>query len=215
MRKVFRLFSIITICCALFPVISGCGNKADDSAQMPATPAVNGNPVPTAGSPGSVPSNNGGTPPATGAPANGTPAATPTASNQDASAPISLAQAAKSPIKRTTVTKDETKIVTLSFKYEDWEGNTCQCELPAAEGQGTKTASAWQAVFDIYKKDIPVVKKVKKKAEVKRLNDFPFVSPPPAAKQKKQESGTSAPTTSQTPQSSNYYANHARNPLGL
>jgi hypothetical protein len=86
---------------------------------------------------------------------------------------------------------DNATVEYLRFQYKDWEGKTQVCEMPAGEAKVARTEGAWTATFDIYKKE--AVQKTEKKEPVKRLNDFPFISPPPQSQPSQQQQAPGYP----------------------
>lgn len=173
--------------------VVGC-SKQDDSAATSTTATT-----PT----GAIPGN----PYATPATANRRPAAgAPTASNAnptgkpvtaakppaDPSAPLQFsAVPLKSAVSVVSTDMGGAKLKSLRFKYQDCEGKVCSCEIPEDETKTTRTLGEWTSTFDLYKKSTPTptTKHVVKKQSVKRLNDFPFVSPPSGGNANKQQPG--------------------------
>jgi hypothetical protein len=110
--------------------------------------------------------------------------------NTDPKAPISfeMVPGIIKPIKNVVEKDKETKMVFTykRFKYKDWEGNICVCQMPEGETKVQRTKDAWLATFDFYKVFV-------EKKKVKRMSDFPFVSPPPSEGDGQQTTPTPPP----------------------
>lgn len=173
--------------------LTGCGKNQDAGTMAPATsPGMPGQGVP--GAPGAQMPGQGmtNTPGAPGAP--GAQAAAAPQSTAIPKAPVEFNQLKlASPVKTVMLKEEGISIEFLRFKYTDWQGKTWLCEMPANEAKVARSENEWLAAFDVYRKESTTAKTTEKKS-VKRLNDFPFVSPPPAEKQ--QQPGTQGSGTS-------------------
>ena len=210
MKRILGLRSLAILVCAVLvgsAFVAGCG-KSDSSASAPSSesvgmpepggampapagaypaggmPAPGGMPGPSGmpgpagpGMPGAPPgSAMAGAAPAAGAAAPAAPART--SGPRPGSVPFEKV-ALKSPVARIPVKQGGRTFEFLRFKYADWDGKVCQCEMPASEAKQARLPEEWISTFDLYKQDTETSGKTKKK-EVRRLTDFPFVSPPPA-----------------------------------
>lgn len=177
---------VILICAVAVTPMWLCGcSKQDDSASAPSTTPTTGAPTqtPMPGAPSGASAAPQGTPasgPATtpGAPSAGTTAQA--GGTVDPNGPIPFNSVSlESAVTKVPVKMDGATLMFLKFKYKDCQGKVCLCEMPEAESTSSRPKDEWTTVFDLYKKSSGTGKPVKsKKKEVKRLTDFPFVSPP-------------------------------------
>lgn len=212
MKKTFMHITIAFLICGLafsLAFLTGCGKKQDAGTMAPATsPGLPGQGVP--GAPG-TPMQGQGMPSAPGAP--GAPGAQTTAAPGTTTQPTANSKTLEfnqlklaSPVQTVMLKEEGISIEFLRFKYTDWQGKVWLCEMPSSEAKVARSESAWIAAFDVYKKESTTTKTTEKKS-VKRLNDFPFVSPPPAEKQQQpgtQGSGTSNQLPGRLPGPSRY-----------
>lgn len=162
MKKSFGPVGALAFCILLVSIVclTGC-SKNQDAGVMPA------------GGPGTPPPMPGGATAPVARPG-ATTATAPVGPNDPIA--FDLVPGIMKPIK-TIVEKDkEAKMVFTykRFKYKDWDGNICVCQIPDGETKVKRTKDAWLATFDIYKVLI-------EKKKVSRMHDFPFVSPPPGS----------------------------------
>jgi hypothetical protein len=72
------------------------------------------------------------------------------------------------------------KVESLRFKYAGPDGKICVCEMPADEAKQFRSPKEWSSTFELYRTASTDKPTKRKKQKIERLNDFPFVSPPPA-----------------------------------
>lgn len=209
MERLLRPAGLIALVFALVimaVVLAGCGKS--DQAAAPTAPGGPGAMPPGMGMPpppGGVPAAPGGPPTMPGMPgmpgmpqsypgAPGaapapTPAAAPARQGPPPAGAVALEKAPlKSPIQHVTLKSGDSSLQFVRFKYADSDGKVNICEMPASEAQVLRTPDEWLATFDLYKQEVETKTVVKKKT-IERMNDFPFVSPPPS----QQKTGEAAP----------------------
>lgn len=210
MDRLIRFAGVVFLAfCIVFPLlfITGCGKGEGDvnatASGTPTMPVMPGASMPGTGMPGSSgmsrpgmpgqPMVGPGMPGSPGMPgAPGTPPTNAPVSNAPKKPVVEFSQVQlASPVKHISMKHDNATVEYLRFQYKDWEGKTQVCEMPAGEAKVARTEGAWIATFDIYKKE--AVQKTEKKEPIKRLNDFPFISPPPQTQPNQQQQTPSYP----------------------
>jgi len=203
-KRRFGPTSLFVLACMLTVAavwLAGCG-RGDDSAasagnppaggqaaypsgtaSTPATPVVPGSPPTSMPIPGPGVTPTPGGPAIPGGPTGPVQAGT-TAAPAAPAAPRTATVPFERALLKSAVTRLRLKVAGgtldfLRFKYADWEGKVRVCEMPASEAKINRTPPEWIATFDIYRQETQTTG-LKTQKKVKRLTDFPFVSPPPA-----------------------------------